>query len=296
MVSTQNCSVSASGTTPICSEAWKGHRPKNWESLACRWDNTDLTKFEDNWELIIKRLKSDKADLRTWRLIGVAMSAWSTSRNIVEPWDGPAWPVAEVFGSAGSLPATWSSRSFVRLSDAQGSRLHVISGAGHTKEEAGGPRALSDDKDGRRVRLSSRGTGKRPIAGHESRQYCRDCRKTRLVISPYPPVGNPRCPKCGGENLTYSGITDDDGVLVPEVWTRILEGQPAFDHVVAPSVDGTEPPKPGDGRIPVDARTAATMVKTVSVVHGQPWRTQSGHGTRTSKAMNPSGNGGWVLD
>jgi hypothetical protein len=40
----------------------KGHRPKNWESLDCWWDDTDLAKFEDNWQLIIERLQSDKAD------------------------------------------------------------------------------------------------------------------------------------------------------------------------------------------------------------------------------------------
>src|SRR5438552_2127771 len=59
---------------------------------------------------------------------------------------------------------------------------------GHTKE-TWGPWAFSCDKHGRRVRFSSRAAGKRVVQGHESRQYCYGCRKTRLVITPYPPIG-----------------------------------------------------------------------------------------------------------
>lgn len=43
-------------------ESCEGHRPRNWESLDCWWNTSDLTAFENNWELVVERLKSDKPD------------------------------------------------------------------------------------------------------------------------------------------------------------------------------------------------------------------------------------------
>jgi len=85
---------------------------------------------------------------------------------------------------------------------------------GHTKT-TWGPWPFAFDKHGKRIRISSRGRGPRRVQGHESRQYCRDCRKTRLVITPHPLTGKPYCPKCGGERLAFS-IADDEEVLCPK--------------------------------------------------------------------------------
>ena len=43
-------------------EKCSGHRPKNWKSLDCWWDTADLKSFENNWDLIVQRLKSGNPD------------------------------------------------------------------------------------------------------------------------------------------------------------------------------------------------------------------------------------------
>jgi len=39
---------------------WK--RPRNPESMDCRWNLSEIAQFEDNWELILRRLKAAEPD------------------------------------------------------------------------------------------------------------------------------------------------------------------------------------------------------------------------------------------
>src|SRR5215471_15648318 len=92
---------------------------------------------------------------------------------------------------------------------------------GHAKK-TWGPWAFSLDKNGNRKRISAHGRRRRPIDGYESRRYCRDCRKTRLMIEPYPLVGEPHCPKCGSSNLIYS-LPENEKLLCPNCERGYLE-------------------------------------------------------------------------
>jgi len=47
-------------TTWMETKGWK--RPRNAASLDCRWSILDIQKFEDNWDLIIQRLRKAEPD------------------------------------------------------------------------------------------------------------------------------------------------------------------------------------------------------------------------------------------
>ena len=47
-------------TSWMDSKGWK--RPRNPETMDCRWNITQIKQFEDNWELILRRLKAAEPD------------------------------------------------------------------------------------------------------------------------------------------------------------------------------------------------------------------------------------------
>jgi predicted RNA-binding Zn-ribbon protein involved in translation (DUF1610 family) len=73
------------------------------------------------------------------------------------------------------------------------------------------------DKHGKRIRISLGEIARRrsSVQGHESRQYCHDCRKTRSIVTFKSDTAEHCCPKCGGTRLTFS-IRKDEEVVCPK--------------------------------------------------------------------------------